>query len=193
VKESREAKRFSLEKDGEALSFLRASRLILALANPVDAVLDALYDAARADPESIERGKLALFVCRLRQAGERVRVEFFSRPGPGGGSRPKARTRMNTAVNPPEDSCFRGDRDLTHACVAAELLTSAFESRDARTHAFEDSSGKTKEKTPNDFFETFYGAFAGEEANSFTRALHFLRSVSAERATLRVSQALGLA
>jgi hypothetical protein len=100
---------------------------------------------------------------------------------------------MNTAVNPPEDSCFRGDRDLTHACVAAELLTSAFESRDARTHAFEDSSGKTKEKKPNDFFETFYGAFAGEEANSFTRALHFLRSVSAERATLRVSQALGLA
>jgi lysyl-tRNA synthetase class I len=99
---------------------------------------------------------------------------------------------MNTAVNPPEDSCFRGDRDLTHACVAAELLTSAFESRDAKANAFEDSSGKTKEKR-RDFFETFYGAFLGEEANSFTRALHFLRSVSAERATLRVSQALGLA
>jgi hypothetical protein len=101
---------------------------------------------------------------------------------------------MNTAVNPPEDSCFRGDRDLTHACVAAELLTSAFESRASARNAFEDSGrGKTKEQKPNDFFETFYGAFAGEEANSFTRALHFLRSVSAERATLRVSQALGLA
>ena len=182
------AKRFSLEKDGEALSVLRASRLILALANPVDAVLDALYDAARADPESVERRKLTSFARRLRDAGERVRVEFFFRPGPGGGSRPKPRTRINTADDPPF-RCFRGDRDLTHACVAAELLTSAFESRFA-LDAFEDG-GKTKRR--RNFFETFYGAFAGEEANSFSRALHFLRSVSAERATLRVSEALGLA
>ena len=78
----------------------------------------------------------------------------------------------------------------SNAKPAATTTTTVGEDDDEEEHR---ENEETKEKKPNDFFETFYGAFLGEEANSFTRALHFLRSVSAERATLRVSEALGLA
>ena len=152
------------EKD--ALAVLRTSQLALALASPPASVLDALYDAARADPASVERSKLEAFARRLRDASERLR-------GGDDGDRVETETF-------PERGAF-------HARVAAELLTSAFESHG---DAFESRAHGGGQKN---FFETFYGAFAEEERHALSCALHALRSASAERSTLRVSEALGLA
>ena len=152
------------EKD--ALAVLRTSQLALALASPPASVLDALYDAARADPASVERSKLEAFVRRLRDASERLR-------GGDDGDRVETETF-------PERGAF-------HARVAAELLTSAFESHGDAFESRARGGGK------KNFFETFYGAFAEEERHALSCALHALRSASAERSTLRVSEALGLA
>ena len=152
------------EKD--ALAVLRTSQLALALASPPASVLDALYDAARADPASVERSKLEAFARRLRDASERLR-------GGDDGDRVETETF-------PERGAF-------HARVAAELLTSAFESHGDAFESRARGGGK------KNFFETFYGAFAEEERHALSCALHALRSASAERSTLRVSEALGLA
>ena len=153
-------------EEQDALTVLRTSRLALALASPPASVLDALYDAARADPASVERSKLEAFVRRLRDASERLR-------GGDDGDRVETETF-------PERGAF-------HARVAAELLTSAFESHGDAFESRARGGGK------KNFFETFYGAFAEEERHALSCALHALRSASAERSTLRVSEALGLA
>ena len=77
------------------------------------------------------------------------------------------------------------ERGAFHARVAAELLTSAFESHGDAFESRARGGGK------KNFFETFYGAFAEEERRALSCALHALRSASAERSTLRVSEALG--
>ena len=158
------------EKDAEekdALAVLETSPLALALASPPASVLDALYDAAGADPASVERSKLAAFARRLRDASERLR---------GGDDGDRVVTEA-----------VETERGAFHARVAAELLTSAFESHGDAFESRARGGGK------KNFFETFYGAFAEEERRALSCALHALRSASAERSTLRVSEALGLA
>ena len=99
------------EKDAEekdALAVLETSPLALALASPPASVLDALYAAARADPAGVERSKLEAFARRLRDASERLR---------GGDDGDRVVTEA-----------VETERGAFHARVAAELLTSAFES-----------------------------------------------------------------
>ena len=177
--------------ENSAVSVLQTSRLALALASPPDVVLDALYDAARADPASVERSKLASFARRLRDASERLRPSSAQTARHRNSSEAADDARGETS-DLSNRKC-RFDRRLS-CCVAAELLTSAFESHgDAFEPRADSPDGGKDGSRKGTFFETFYGAFEEEERRVLTRALHALRSVAAERSTLRVSAALGLA
>ena len=165
--------------ENSAVSVLQTSRLALALASPPDVVLDALYDAARADPASVERSKLASFARRLRDASERLRPSSAQTARHRNSSEAADDARGETS-DLSNRKC-RFDRRLS-CCVAAELLTSAFESHgDAFEPRADSPDGGKDGSRKGTFFETFYGAFEEEERRALTRALHALRSVAAER------------
>ena len=153
------------EKD--ALAVLETSPLALALASPPASVLDALYGARARRTGERRALEARAFARRLRDASERLR---------GGDDGDRVVTEA-----------VETERGAFHARVAAELLTSAFESHGDGFESRVRGGGK------KNFFETFYGAFAEEERRALSCALHALRSASAERSTLRVSEALGLA